>query len=213
MPPVQPPPGDQHATIGLRHSRGLGRARNLAADGWQVTVRLAELGRDHGGTAQWPLTPDGNRYVHSVAGALLRPGEAVFGTTNAAVLDAVIPGYSRLTPDERATARLRHAVGVHRQLGLELLADHAETLTQQEIELLTAAPDQLPVDQMVWDAPVPFVMVDQLVAPYTAIPAVYATTTGPRGPAGPILMLRPAREATYLPSLDAAGYLTLVTSA
>jgi len=59
---------------------------------------------------------------------------------------------------------------------------------------------------------VPFVMVDQLVAPYTAIPAVYATTAGPRGPAGPVLMLRPAREATYLPSLDAAGYLTLVSS-
>jgi len=211
--PVQPPPVDQQAAIGLRRRRGPGQARNLAADGWQVTVRLAELGRDHGGTAQWPLTPDGNRYLHSVAGALLRPGDAVFGTTNAAVLDAVIPGYTRLTPDARATARLQHAVGVHRQLGFELLADHADTLTPQEIELLTAAPDQLPLGQVIWDAPVPFVMVDQLVAPYTAIPAVYATTAGPRGPAGPVLMLRPAREATYLPSLDAAGYLTLVTSA
>lgn len=205
-------PGDRSAATGRRRPPPRGQARNLAADGWQVTVRLAELGRDHGGTAQWPLTPDGNRYVLSVAGALLRPGEAVFGTTNAAVLDAVIPGYTRLTADERATARLRHAVGVHRQLGLELLADHADTLTRQEIELLTAAPDQLPTDQVIWDAPVPFVMVDQLVAPYTAIPAVYATTAGPRGPAGPVLMLRPAREATYLPSLDAAGYLTLVSS-
>ena len=206
-------PGDRSAATGRRRPPPRGQARNLAADGWQVTVRLAELGRDHGGTAQWPLTPDGNRYVLSIAGALLRPGEAVFGTTNAAVLDAVIPGYTRLSPDERATARLRHAVGVHRQLGLELLADHANTLTPQEIELLTAAPDQLPTDQVIWDAPVPFVMVDQLVAPHTAVPAVYATTAGPRGPAGPVLMLRPAREATYLPSLDAAGYLTLVSSA
>ncbi len=110
-----------------------------AADGWQVTVRLAELGRDHGGTAQWPLTPDGSRYLHSVAGGLLRPGDAVFGTTNAAVLDAVIPGYTRLTPDERATARLQHAVGVHRQLGFELLAEHGDTLTPQAVDLLTAA--------------------------------------------------------------------------
>lgn len=205
-------PGDQQPAVALRRRRRPGRTRDLVADGWQVTVRLAEVGRDHGGTAQWPLTPDGNRYVLSVAGGLLRPGEAVFGTTNAAVLNAVIPGYTGLTPDERATARLQHAVGVHRQLGLELLAEYGDTLTPQEIELLIAAPDQLPTEQMIWDAPVPFVMVDQLVIPYTAIPAEYATTAGPRGPAGPILMLRPAREATYLPSLDAAGYLTLVSS-
>jgi len=179
------------AVLGVSVARLLGHTGRAGEDG--VAVMAGWTRRWHGPSlpgwwaAQRPLTPDGNRYLHSVAGGLLRPGDAVFGTTNAAVLEAVIPSYTRLTPDERATARLQHVVVVHRQLGYELLAEHGDTLTSQEIDLLTAAPDQLPTDQVIWDAPVPFVMVDQLVVPYTAIPAVYATTAGPRGPAGPIL--------------------------
>lgn len=44
------------------------RVRDLGEDGMRLTVRVENLGRDHAGVAQWPLTPDGTRYPLMVSG-------------------------------------------------------------------------------------------------------------------------------------------------
>lgn len=188
------------------------RVRDLGEDGVRLTVRVEDLGRDHVGVPQWPLTPDGTRYALMVSGGLLRPDTMVFATTHAAALDAVIRGYARMTPAERTAARLEHAIGVRRQLAFEAMADHPDALTRAETELLVGAADGLPAEQVIWDAPVPFFLVDLLVHPHTGTPAVFATSDGPRGPAGPVHLLRAATEPAYLPSLDTAGFLTFATA-
>lgn len=136
----------------------------------------------------------------------------VFATTHAAALDAMIRGYTQLPGAERTAARLEHAIGVRRQLAFEAMADHPGALTRAETKLLVGAADGLPAEQVIWDAPVPFFLIDLFVYPYTGTPAVFATSDGPRGPAGPVHLLRAATEQAYLPSLDTAGFLTYATA-
>lgn len=185
--------------------------RDLGVDGWQLTVvGINQLPRDHAGRPHPPTTPEGQPYPLLMAtGTLLPPGRLVAGTTHAALLDALIPGYADADPVGRRRARFDHARRVHRELVVHLALDFADHLSPAERDLLLTDPTALPRTPTVWTAAAPFVLVDLAVRPHTDTPAVVVPTELAGRPGPGVILLRAADEATYLPSLATAGLLDL----
>jgi len=178
-----------------------------------VDLDIAALPRDHLGQPQIPTTPFGRRYPLLVDGGPVRQGRLIAATTHEAAIDALIPGYALSAPDSRRQARYDHAIRVHQDLTSRIAARFAGQLSTDQLQLLLAHPEDLPRDLTVWTVPVPFVVVDLTLIPYTTTPCLAVPNKTPTGTPGPLLVLLAAEEHQYLVSLSEAGWLRFSTPA
>lgn len=151
-------------------------------------------------TARAPRGPTGATAVIDAPFAMLHNGGDDLSTadTRTELCAALIDGYTDLDDTAATQARIRYTLDCQVRLQAHLVANHADPIDDDHLDLLLGPRADQPV-LTEWNHPVPLVCITSFYSPWADTPA----------PTGNIIWLDPTDETTLLETLHATGVIAV----